>query len=100
MSAAEILAIKPPEHTERSHSEIMVIMGALMAAMLLAALDQSVVGTALPTIANDLHGLSKLSWVATAYLLTSAVVTPLYGKISDLFGRKKIFLVAIIIFLI
>lgn len=90
----------PTEEHERSHAEIMVVMTALMAAMLLAALDQSIVSTALPTIANDLHGLSKLSWVATAYLLTSAVVTPLYGKISDLFGRKKIFLGAIVIFLV
>jgi len=85
---------------QRSHSEIMVVMVALMLAMFLAALDQTIVSTALPRIASDLHGLSKLSWVATAYLLTSAVVTPLYGKISDLFGRKRIFQIAIIIFLI
>jgi EmrB/QacA subfamily drug resistance transporter len=85
---------------ERSHSEIMVIMGALMLAMLLAALDQTIVATALPKIANDLNGLSKLSWVATAYLITSAVVTPLYGKIGDLFGRKKLFMISIVIFLI
>jgi EmrB/QacA subfamily drug resistance transporter len=97
------VAAKPPEHKEgeeRSHAEIMVVMSALMMAMLLSALDQTIVSTALPTIANDLHGLSKLSWVATAYLLTSAVVTPLYGKISDLFGRKKIFMIAISIFLV
>lgn len=86
--------------TELSHAEIMVIIGALMLAMLLAALDQTIVSTALPVIANDLHGLSKYSWVATAYLLTSAVSTPLYGKISDMFGRKKIFQIAIVIFLI
>jgi EmrB/QacA subfamily drug resistance transporter len=93
---------KEPESLEgeRTHSEIMAVMGALMTAMLLAALDQTIVGTALPTIANDLHGLSELSWVVTAYLLTSAAVTPLYGKISDLYGRKKIFMVAIVIFLI
>jgi EmrB/QacA subfamily drug resistance transporter len=85
---------------EYSHSEILVIMGALMLVVLLAALDQSIVATALPQIATDLHGLNKLSWVATAYLLTSAVSTPLYGKISDLFGRKKIFQFAIIVFLL
>jgi EmrB/QacA subfamily drug resistance transporter len=85
---------------ELSHNEIMVIIGALMSAMLLAALDQTIVSTALPKIASDLHGLSKYSWVATAYLLTSAVSTPLYGKISDMFGRKRIFQSAIIIFLI
>jgi EmrB/QacA subfamily drug resistance transporter len=78
----------------------MVVMSALMLAMLLAALDQTIVSTALPQIASDLHGLSKYSWVATAYLLTSAVSTPLYGKISDMYGRKKIFQSAIIIFLI
>lgn len=85
---------------ELSHGEIMVVMSALMLAMLLAALDQTIVATALPKIANDLHGLSEYSWVATAYLLTSAVATPLYGKISDMFGRKKIFQTAIVIFLI
>ncbi|MGH7142064.1 MAG: MDR family MFS transporter [Candidatus Saccharimonadales bacterium] len=85
---------------DRSHSEIMVIVIALMLAMFLAALDQTIVATALPHIAVDLHGLSQLSWVVTAYLLTSAVSMPLYGKISDMFGRKKIFQFAIIVFLI
>lgn len=70
-----------------------------MLAMLLAALDQTIVSTALPKIVQDLHGLNKLSWVATAYLLTSAIVTPLYGKISDQIGRKKVFLFAISLFL-
>lgn len=85
---------------DRSHAEILVVVGALMLAMLLSALDQTIVSTALPTIAVDLNGLSKLSWVATAYLLSSAIVTPIYGKLGDLFGRKKIFQIAIIIFLI
>lgn len=75
-------------------------MSALMLVMLLAALDQTIVSTALPRIATDLHGLDKLSWVATAYLLTSAITTPIYGKISDLLGRKKVFQTAIIIFLV
>jgi EmrB/QacA subfamily drug resistance transporter len=95
-----ISAPAPDEPAERSHAEIMVVISALMLAMLLAALDQTIVSTALPKIASDLHGLSKYSWVATAYLLTSAVSTPLYGKISDMFGRKKIFQAAIVIFLI
>ncbi|MCA9327244.1 MFS transporter, partial [Candidatus Saccharibacteria bacterium] len=91
----------PIDHSkELSHSEIMVIISALMLAMFLAALDQTIVATALPTIASDLHGLSKYSWVATAYLLTSAVATPLFGKISDMYGRKRIFQIAIIIFLV
>lgn len=77
----------------------MFIMGALMLVLLLAALDQTIVATALPRIAQELHGLSEFSWVATAYLLTSGVSTPLYGKISDLLGRKKIFQFAILLFL-
>ncbi len=85
---------------ERTHAEIMVVMGALMLSMLLAALDQTIVSTALPRIATDLHGLDKISWVATAYLLTSAIVTPIYGKLGDLYGRKKIFLSSIVIFLV
>src|SRR5512146_841945 len=77
----------------------MVIMVALMLVLLLAALDQTIVATALPKIAVDLNGLNKLSWVATAYLLTTAITTPIYGKVSDMLGRKKIFQTAIIIFL-
>jgi EmrB/QacA subfamily drug resistance transporter len=87
------------EEVERSHPEIKVVIGSLMLVLLLAALDQTIVSTALPRIASDLHALNELSWVATAYLLTSAVVTPIYGKLGDLYGRKKIFQIAIIIFL-
>jgi EmrB/QacA subfamily drug resistance transporter len=83
-----------------SHRQILVIVGGLMAGMLLAALDQSIVSTALPKIVGDLNGLNHLSWVVTAYLLTSTAVTPLWGKISDLYGRRIIFQTTIIIFLI
>lgn len=86
--------------TERTHKEIMYVMTALMICMLLSALDQSIVSTALPRIASDLHGITKLSWVITAYLITSAIATPIYGKLGDLYGRKKIFQSAIIIFLV
>src|ERR1700723_4506191 len=68
--------------------------------MLLAALDQTIVATALPTIAGDLHGLSHISWVVTAYLLASTISTPLWGKLGDLYGRKIFFQAAIVIFLI
>lgn len=84
---------------ELNHHEILYIMTALMIAMLLSALDQSIVATALPQIASDLHGLTKLSWVVTAYLITSAIAMPIYGKLGDLYGRKKIFQISILIFL-
>jgi EmrB/QacA subfamily drug resistance transporter len=75
-------------------------MSGLMLAMLLAALDQTIVATALTRISRDFHRPDLYSWVVTSYLLTSTVTTPLYGKISDLFGRKRIFQFAIVIFLI
>jgi EmrB/QacA subfamily drug resistance transporter len=78
----------------------MVVVVGLMAGMFLAALDQSIVGTALPRIVSDLGGLDKLSWVVTAYLLTSTAATPLWGKISDLYGRRIIFQLTIVIFLV
>ena len=72
----------------------------LMSGMLLAALDQSIVGTALPRITSELGGLDKLSWVVTAYLLTATAGTALWGKLSDIDGRRLVFQIAIIIFLI
>src|SRR5215213_3565021 len=83
-----------------SHRQILVVMGGLMAGMFLAALDQSIVGVALPKITSDLGGLDKLSWVVTAYLLTSTAAMPLWGKISDLYGRRPIFQAAIVVFMI
>src|ERR1700732_2684947 len=80
--------------------QIYAVLGALMLGLLLAALDQTIVSTSLPTIVGDLGGLTQLSWVVTAYLLTSTVSTPLYGKLGDLYGRKKIFQAAIVIFLV
>jgi EmrB/QacA subfamily drug resistance transporter len=79
---------------------ILVIIGALMLGMFLAALDQTVVSTALPTIVGDLHGASHLTWVVTAYLLSSTVSTPLWGKLGDQYGRKRFFQAAIVIFLV
>jgi EmrB/QacA subfamily drug resistance transporter len=83
-----------------SHRQILVVLAGVMAGMLLFALDQGIVGTALPRIVSELGGLDRLSWVVTAYLLTSTATTPLWGKISDLYGRRLIFQVAIVIFLL
>jgi EmrB/QacA subfamily drug resistance transporter len=83
-----------------SHRRVLIVIGALMLGMFLAALDQTVVSTALPTIVGDLNGASHLSWVVTAYLLASTVSTPLWGKLGDLYGRKIFFQAAIVLFLI
>ena len=90
----------PPEPVHMTHKQILVVLSGLMLGMLLAALDQTIVATALPKITGSLGGQEHLGWVVTAYLLTSTASTPLYGKISDLYGRKKIFQAAIVIFLI
>jgi len=74
------------------------IMLAVMSGMLLAALDQTIVSTALPRIVSELHGLNSLSWVVTAYLLTSTISVPISGKLSDIFGRKKLILIGILVF--
>jgi EmrB/QacA subfamily drug resistance transporter len=81
-----------------THRQIMVVLSGLMLGMLLAALDQTIVSTALPTIVGELGGLNQLSWVVTAYLLTSTAATPLYGKISDLYGRRPVYIFAILVF--
>jgi EmrB/QacA subfamily drug resistance transporter len=82
-----------------SDKALWTVFAALMLGMFLAALDQTIVSTALPTIVGDLGGLNHLSWVVTSYLLASTVSTPLYGKLGDMVGRKPVFLAAIVIFL-
>ncbi|MER6315024.1 MFS transporter [Streptomyces sp. NPDC001581] len=85
------------EHTSR---EVLVSIGALLLGLLIAALDQTIVSTALPTIVSELGGMAHLSWVVTAYMLASTAATPLWGKLGDQYGRKKLFQYAIVIFLI
>jgi EmrB/QacA subfamily drug resistance transporter len=100
MSHAPHAAEAAPAPEYLSHRQIVTVLGGLMAGMFLAALDQSILGTALPRITSELGGLDKLSWVVTAYLLTSTAATPLWGKISDLYGRRIIFQAAITIFVL
>jgi EmrB/QacA subfamily drug resistance transporter len=88
------------ERPRLTHQQILLLMSGLMAGMLLAALDQTIVGTALPTIVGKLGGIEHYSWVVTAYLLASTASTPLYGKISDLYGRRPVFMFAIGTFLV
>jgi len=83
-----------------THKEIMIILGGLMTGMLLAALDQTIVSTALKNIVEEFDGLNHYTWVVTAYLLTSTASTPLYGKISDIYGRRVVFQFAIVTFLL
>ncbi|MCH0567555.1 MULTISPECIES: MFS transporter [unclassified Streptomyces] len=85
---------------EQVTGNVLVSIGALLLGMLLAALDQTIVSTALPTIVSDLGGLDHLSWVVTAYMLASTAATPLWGKLGDQYGRKRLFQIAIVIFLV
>ncbi|HEX3680428.1 MAG TPA: MFS transporter, partial [Galbitalea sp.] len=83
-----------------SHRQILLVIYGLMAGMFLASLDQTVVGTSIRTIADDLHGLSEQAWVTTGYLIVSTIATPIYGKLSDIFGRKPLFIIAITVFVL
>jgi len=83
-----------------THRQILLVLTGLMSGMFLAALDQTVVGTAMRTVADDLGGLSLQAWATTAYLITSTISTPIYGKLGDIFGRRPWFMVAISIFII
>ena len=96
-------AAQPTEHAEHAvftHKEILRVFSGVALAMLMAAMDQTIVATALPTMANDLGSLHDLPWVVTAYLLATTSTTPIYGKLSDLYGRKRILQIAIFLFLI
>jgi EmrB/QacA subfamily drug resistance transporter len=92
-------AATPEAAISLSNRQVLVVFSGLMLAMLLALLDQTIVATALPTIAGDLHGLDQLSWVVSAYLLATTIVLPVYGKVGDLVGRKPVFQFAIVLFL-
>src|SRR5438874_10921512 len=83
-----------------SRPQLILVVASVMLGMLLAALDQTIVGTAMPRIIAQLNGLEHYAWVATAYLLASTVSVPIYGKLSDIYGRKAFFIVGMVIFLL
>lgn len=89
-----------PGAAPMTRREILAVVAGLMVGMFLAALDQTIVSTALPTIVGELGGLEQLSWTVTAYLLTSTATTPLWGKVGDLYGRKRVFQAAIVVFVV
>src|SRR5437899_12293781 len=93
-------AAATPTPAAGEHRSVLVVFTGLMLVLLMAALDQTIVSTALPTIVGELGGLTHLSWVVTAYLLAGTVVTPLYGKFGDVHGRKIVLQVAIVVFLV
>jgi len=94
------MTLLPHPQTPVSKRELYTVFAGLMLALTLASLDQNIVATALPRIVSDLGGLAHLSWVVTAFMVTSTISTPLYGKLSDMYGRKPLFFTAIIIFLV
>ena len=96
MTVANTNAVEP---FAIGHKQVLVAFSGLILAMLLAALDSTIVSTALPTIVGELGGLEHLAWVVTAYLLAQTVVTPVYGKLGDLYGRKIVLQSAIVLFL-
>jgi EmrB/QacA subfamily drug resistance transporter len=100
MTTATAQRVSSPPSGELSHRQILTILVGLLLGMFLAALDQTVVSTAIRTIADDLGGLSEQAWATTAFLITSTIATPLYGKLSDIYGRKPFFLLAITVFLV
>src|SRR6202011_3326427 len=87
-----------PSDGALSHRQILTILSGLVLGMFLAALDQTIVSTAIKTIGNDLHDLQAQAWVTTAFLITSTIAAPLFGKLSDIYGRKRLFMLAIVIF--
>src|ERR1700677_4914983 len=94
------MSVLPHPQPTVSKRELYMVFAGLMLALTLASLDQNIVSTALPRIVSDLGGLAHLSWVVTAFMVTSTISTPLYGKLSDIYGRKRLYYVSIIIFLI
>jgi EmrB/QacA subfamily drug resistance transporter len=100
MTATVTAPPAPASTGELSHRQILTILSGLVLGMFLAALDQTIVSTAIKTIGNDLNGLAAQAWVTTAFLITSTIAAPLFGKLSDIYGRKRLFMFSIVIFVL
>ncbi|MFE6996072.1 MDR family MFS transporter [Microbacterium sp. NPDC057659] len=102
VSIAGSTPVVPPEASKpiMTHRQILFVIYGLMAGMFLSSLDQTIVGTAIRTIGDDLHGLDQQAWVTTAYLITSTISVPIYGKLSDIFGRRPLFIFGISVFIL
>ncbi|MFC1411792.1 DHA2 family efflux MFS transporter permease subunit [Streptacidiphilus sp. N1-12] len=100
MSSTATHPADSPSDGALTHRQILTILSGLVLGMFLAALDQTIVSTAIKTIGNDLNDLSAQAWVTTAFLITSTIAAPLFGKLSDIYGRKRLFMLAIVIFVI
>jgi EmrB/QacA subfamily drug resistance transporter len=100
MTATATRPAASPSDGELSHRQILTILSGLVMGMFLAALDQNIVSTAIKTIGNDLHDLKAQAWVTTAFLITTTIAAPLFGKLSDIYGRKRLFMLSIVIFTI
>jgi EmrB/QacA subfamily drug resistance transporter len=98
--SARETAAPAPSNAVMTPRQIMLVIYALMAGMFLSSLDQTVVGTAIRTIGDDLHGLDQQAWVTTAYLITSTIATPIYGKLSDIFGRRPLYIFGLVVFIL
>ncbi len=98
MTATAIRRADSPSNGALTHRQILTILSGLVLGMFLAALDQTIVSTAIKTIGNDLHNLQAQAWVTTAFLITSTIAAPMFGKLSDIYGRKRLFMLAIVIF--
>jgi EmrB/QacA subfamily drug resistance transporter len=100
MTAGTTRPTHAPPGDALTHRQVLTILSGLVLGMFLAALDQTIVSTAIKTIGNDLHDLSAQAWVTTAFLITSTIAAPLFGKLSDIYGRKRLFMLAIMIFVV
>src|SRR6266480_3843644 len=96
---SQIEMAQHPEAAAPDDRAVRIVFGGLLLTMFVAALDQTIMATALPTIAGELGGLSQLTWVVTVYVLAAAALTPIWGKVSDLFGRRGLLRAAILVFL-